>query len=282
MKLLQVSCISGNFSRKATMFRSRILVRMISSTREIQRIENVRVRFAPSPTGSLHLGGLRTALFNYLFAKRNGGAFILRIEDTDKAREVPGASEEILDILNWAGISPDEGYGIGGRFGPYIQSSRLNRYDEVAHQLLKSGLAYRCFMSTQELDQLRAEETAAHGGLIFKRSRSPAAAFAYFPQKFVVSRRSSRTSFVRPFAAPPAPLDAKRAAAGSSPSSPPPPPPATATSRCGWTRTAPRPWSTPRCPAPPATTASATAPTSPCTTPSTASSAPRRPRPPPP
>jgi glutamyl/glutaminyl-tRNA synthetase len=133
--------------------------------------KNVRVRFAPSPTGSLHLGGLRTALFNYLFAKRNGGLFILRIEDTDKAREVPGASDEMLRILQWAGIAPDEGYGIGGPCAPYVQSQRSEHYYEAAEQLIKAGFAYRCFLTPEELDRLRLEETAAHGGLIFKRSR---------------------------------------------------------------------------------------------------------------
>ncbi len=135
------------------------------------QLKNVRVRFAPSPTGSLHLGGLRTALFNYLFAKRNGGTFILRIEDTDKAREVPGASDEMLRILKWAGITPDEGYGIGGPCAPYVQSQRQEHYYEAAEQLIKAGFAYRCFLTSEELDHLRVEETAAHGGLIFKRSR---------------------------------------------------------------------------------------------------------------
>ena len=150
----------------------RYLIRKFSDIRRGNTADRkVRVRFAPSPTGSLHLGGLRTALFNYLFAKRNNGSFILRIEDTDKTREVEGASDEILSILNWAGITPDEGYGIGGPHAPYVQSSRLLLYDEAAHQLQKAGLAYRCHLSTEELEQLRAEQTAVHGGFIFKRSK---------------------------------------------------------------------------------------------------------------
>ena len=86
--------------------------------------DNVRVRFAPSPTGPLHMGGVRTALYNYLFAKKNNGTFILRIEDTDQTRFVPGAQDYIIDAFKWCGISPDEGPGIGGSFGPYVQSER--------------------------------------------------------------------------------------------------------------------------------------------------------------
>jgi glutamyl/glutaminyl-tRNA synthetase len=145
--------------------------RCSSASVRVEQQRQVRVRFAPSPTGSLHLGGLRTALFNYLFAKRNRGSFILRIEDTDKAREVDGSSDEILSILKWAGITPDEGYGVGGPCEPYLQSSRLLQYDEVAHQLLRAGLAYRCHLTTEELDQIRAEQIAEHGGFIFKRTK---------------------------------------------------------------------------------------------------------------
>ena len=146
--------------------------RISTAIRKIQpQQKNVRVRFAPSPTGSLHLGGLRTALFNYLLAKRNGGAFILRIEDTDKAREVPGTADEMLRILQWAGIAPDEGYGVGGPCAPYVQSQRSEHYYEASEQLIKAGFAYRCFLTPEELDRLRVEETAAHGGLIFKRSK---------------------------------------------------------------------------------------------------------------
>lgn len=115
----------------------------------------VRVRFAPSPTGSLHLGGLRTALYNYLFARQNNGAFILRIEDTDQTRVVPGSEEEIEKILDWSGLIPDEGPKYGGQFGPYKQSARLEHYRHSGEDLLKKGLAYRCFCSETRLELLR-------------------------------------------------------------------------------------------------------------------------------
>ena len=96
----------------------------------------VRVRFAPSPTGGLHLGGVRTVLFNYLFAKQHNGEFILRIEDTDQTRYVAGAEEYIIDCLNWCGIIPDEGPGFGGDYGPYRQSERKALYRQYAEQLV--------------------------------------------------------------------------------------------------------------------------------------------------
>lgn len=115
----------------------------------------VRVRFAPSPTGHIHLGGLRAALYNYIFARQNNGKFILRIEDTDRARVVPGSADEIERILNWAGLKPDESPTIGGEFGPYIQSKRLELYKQKSHELLETGHAYRCFCSPTRLDLLR-------------------------------------------------------------------------------------------------------------------------------
>uniref|UniRef100_A0A4W6GBG3 Nondiscriminating glutamyl-tRNA synthetase EARS2, mitochondrial n=1 Tax=Lates calcarifer TaxID=8187 RepID=A0A4W6GBG3_LATCA len=115
----------------------------------------VRVRFAPSPTGFLHLGGLRTALYNYIFAKKYGGAFILRLEDTDQSRLVPGAAESIEDMLEWAGIPPDESPRQGGPAGPYLQSQRLDLYSQTAQQLLESGQAYYCFCSPQRLELLK-------------------------------------------------------------------------------------------------------------------------------
>ncbi|MEZ5104593.1 MAG: glutamate--tRNA ligase [Draconibacterium sp.] len=117
----------------------------------------VRVRFAPSPTGPLHMGGVRTALFNYLFAKRNGGDFILRIEDTDQNRYVPGAEEYIIESLKWCGLNPVEGPGIGGKFGPYRQSERKEIYKEYADQLVQSGWAYVAFDTPEEIDALRKE-----------------------------------------------------------------------------------------------------------------------------
>lgn len=117
----------------------------------------VRVRFAPSPTGFLHLGGLRTALYNYIFAKKYGGLFILRLEDTDQSRLVPGASQSIEDMLEWAGIAPDESPQRGGPVGPYLQSHRLQLYTSTAQQLLHSGHAYHCFCSSQRLELLKKE-----------------------------------------------------------------------------------------------------------------------------
>lgn len=114
--------------------------------------EKVRVRFAPSPTGPLHIGGLRTALFNYLFAKKNGGDFLLRIEDTDQNRYVEGAEEYIIEALNWCGIPFDEGPGKEGAFGPYRQSERKNLYKAYALQLIKNGNAYYAFDSAESLD----------------------------------------------------------------------------------------------------------------------------------
>jgi glutamyl-tRNA synthetase len=114
-----------------------------------------RVRFAPSPTGHLHLGGLRTAFYNYVFARQNKGKFILRIENTDQARVVPGSAEEIERTLDWARLSPDESPLRGGPFGPYEQSKRLDLYKKWAQTLLEQGKAYRCFCSVTRLDLLR-------------------------------------------------------------------------------------------------------------------------------
>lgn len=117
----------------------------------------VRVRFAPSPTGPLHIGGVRTALYNYLFAKQSGGEFILRIEDTDSNRFVAGAEEYIIESFEWLGIKFDEGVGIGGRFAPYRQSERRSLYRAYVNQLLDSGHAYIAFDTPAELDAQRAE-----------------------------------------------------------------------------------------------------------------------------
>jgi len=117
----------------------------------------IRVRFAPSPTGGLHIGGVRTALYNYLFAKKHGGEFILRIEDTDQKRKVDGAEEYIMDALNWCGISPDESPIKGGDFGSYRQSERLELYKQYAQLLLDAGLAYYAFDSPEELEAMRTK-----------------------------------------------------------------------------------------------------------------------------
>ncbi len=121
----------------------------------------VRVRFAPSPTGPLHIGGVRTALFNYLLAKQQGGDFILRIEDTDQNRFVPGAEEYIINSLKWCGIEPNEGIGFGdGPYAPYRQSERKHLYREFADKLIASGHAYYAFDTTEELEQMRANMQA--------------------------------------------------------------------------------------------------------------------------
>jgi glutamyl-tRNA synthetase len=125
--------------------------------------DTVRVRFAPSPTGYLHVGGLRTALYNYLFAKKNGGAFVLRIEDTDRSRYVEGAVENLIDALRWAGLDYDEGPGKGGGVGPYLQSERLEIYNERVAQLIEDGKAYRCFCTPERLDEVR-KKAQAEGG----------------------------------------------------------------------------------------------------------------------
>lgn len=143
----------------------------------------VRVRFAPSPTGPLHIGGLRTALYNYLFAKQHGGDFLLRIEDTDQARFVPGAEEYIVEALKWCGIAPDEGISAGGPFAPYRQSERKNSYKEYALRLIESGYAYYAFDTTEELDQMREKMKAA--GIVS-------------PQYNIISRESMVNSLTLP------------------------------------------------------------------------------------
>jgi len=119
-----------------------------------------RVRFAPSPTGDLHVGGLRTALYNVLFARQHGGTFILRVEDTDQERNIPDAHKDILRLLRLCGLEPDEGPDIGGEHAPYIQSQRLEIYRLHAQQLLDGGYAYPCFCSEERLAQAREEQRA--------------------------------------------------------------------------------------------------------------------------
>jgi glutamyl-tRNA synthetase len=118
-------------------------------------MQQVRVRFAPSPTGPLHIGGVRTALYNYLFAKKNKGVFILRIEDTDIVRFVEGAEEYIIEALKWCGIKVDEGINEGGDYGPYRQSDRRHIYRQYADVLVEKGAAYYAFDTTEELEELR-------------------------------------------------------------------------------------------------------------------------------
>ena len=123
-------------------------------------MDPVRVRFAPSPTGHLHLGGARTALYDYLIVRKTGGKFILRIEDTDRKRFVPGAEEEIKEGLRWIGIDWDEGPDIGGPYGPYRQSERKDVYQEYGCKLVESGHAYYCFCSPERLSLIRKKKRA--------------------------------------------------------------------------------------------------------------------------
>jgi glutamyl-tRNA synthetase len=118
----------------------------------------VRVRYAPSPTGYPHVGNIRTALFNWLFARHHGGSFIVRIEDTDVERKVEGATEDILDSLRWLGLDWDEGPEVGGDCGPYFQSQRLELYQSAARQLVTDGYAYHCYCSPERLETMRAEQ----------------------------------------------------------------------------------------------------------------------------
>jgi len=121
-------------------------------------MNTVRVRFAPSPTGYLHVGGARTALFNWLFARQHRGVFVLRIEDTDLARSTEEATQAILDSLEYLGLDWDEGPRKGGSFGPYFQSERLHLYRQYVEKLMEQGRAYKCYCTPEELDQRREEQ----------------------------------------------------------------------------------------------------------------------------
>ena len=120
-------------------------------------LKKIRVRFAPSPTGPLHIGGLRTALFNYLFAKKNNGDFVLRIEDTDQKRYVTGSEKHIIDSLDWCGLTINEGPTQGGNFGPYRQSERKELYRSQIEKLVSLEKAYYAFDTREELEKVRLE-----------------------------------------------------------------------------------------------------------------------------
>jgi glutamyl-tRNA synthetase len=137
------------------------LINLIFAAEKLNTMSEVRVRFAPSPTGPLHIGGVRTALYNYLFAKNKGGKMILRIEDTDQARFVEGAEQYIIESLKWCGIEFDESVVAGGDFGPYKQSERKELYLPYAEQLVKDGFAYYAFDTTEELTAMRERMKAA-------------------------------------------------------------------------------------------------------------------------
>ena len=123
--------------------------------------DQVRVRFAPSPTGSPHIGSIRTAIYNWLYAKHTGGTFILRVEDTDRARFVPTSLEEIMESLRWLGTEIEEGPGSHDPHGPYLQTERLGVYEKYARQLLDEGKAYHCFCTSERLDEMRKAQEAA-------------------------------------------------------------------------------------------------------------------------
>ncbi len=125
---------------------------------------SVRVRYAPSPTGFQHIGGVRTALYDYLYARKQGGVFVLRIEDTDRKRFVPEALQDIYDTFAWLGFHWDEGPDVGGSHGPYFQSERLDLYRRYAEELLAKGHAYRCYCTPERLDKLRESQQAGAGG----------------------------------------------------------------------------------------------------------------------
>ncbi len=136
----------------------------------------VRVRFAPSPTGFLHIGGIRTALFNYLFAKANGGQFILRLEDTDRERFVEGGVEQIIKSLDWVGLHPDEGVWYEektGEHSPYVQSERLHHYEDFAQKLVDKGLAYYSHTTPEQIESLKAEAIKEKRPFVYKYSMEP-------------------------------------------------------------------------------------------------------------
>ncbi|RMG64710.1 MAG: glutamate--tRNA ligase [Calditrichaeota bacterium] len=160
--------------------------------------DKVRVRFAPSPTGYLHVGGLRTALFNFLFARHHGGYFILRIEDTDRTRYVPGAEENLIKTLRWTGLDYDEGPGVGGPYGPYRQSQRLDLYAEHARRLVEEGHAYYCFCTPERLEamrqeQIRRKEPPMYDGTCRKLSRQEAEERKKAGEPYVVRLKMPRT-----------------------------------------------------------------------------------------
>jgi glutamyl/glutaminyl-tRNA synthetase len=131
----------------------------------------VITRFAPSPTGYLHIGGARTALFNWLWARKNGGKFILRIEDTDLRRNTPTAMQQVINDLRWLGLEWDEGPDVGGPNGPYLQSQRLDLYTMYAKKLIEQGKAYYCFDTPEELEAMRQKASAAKNNIVYQRPK---------------------------------------------------------------------------------------------------------------
>ncbi|MCF8229514.1 MAG: glutamate--tRNA ligase [Bacteroidales bacterium] len=158
----------------------------------------VRVRFAPSPTGPLHIGGVRTALFNFLFARKYNGKFILRIEDTDQNRYVEGAEDYIVNSLDWSGIKVDEGVGVGGPYGPYRQSERKEMYRKYAEDLVREGHAYYAFDTTEELEMMRQrlQEAKAESQQYNVSSRNEMKNSLTLPEKEVQEKIASGESYV--------------------------------------------------------------------------------------
>jgi glutamyl-tRNA synthetase len=161
-------------------------------------VRPVRVRYAPSPTGALHLGGARTALYNFLFARQRGGAFLLRIEDTDQRRYNPESEAQLREGLLWLGLRWDEGPDIGGPHAPYVQSQRLALYREAADQLVKTGAAYRCFCTPERLETMRAEQRARkeperYDGRCSTIPPDEAARRAAAGERFVIRQRIPKT-----------------------------------------------------------------------------------------
>ena len=165
--------------------------------------KKVRVRFAPSPTGGLHIGGLRTALFNYLFAKKHGGDFILRIEDTDQTRFVAEAEDYIFEALEWLGISPDETIGKNEKFGPYRQSDRKEMYKQYADELIQSGWAYYAFDTPEKLDELRKNAETEGNTFIYNHTvREKLDTSLNFSEEIVKTRIANGEHFVIRFKTP--------------------------------------------------------------------------------
>lgn len=129
-----------------------------------QHSSPVRVRFAPSPTGKLHIGGARTAIFNWAFARATGGSFVLRIEDTDPTRSTDENIRIIVDAMRWLQLDWDEGPEVGGAYGPYRQTERMDTYQKALQQLIDCGAVYRCFCSKEQLDEEREKMQAEQGG----------------------------------------------------------------------------------------------------------------------
>jgi glutamyl-tRNA synthetase len=163
----------------------------------------VRVRFAPSPTGPLHIGGVRTALFNYLFAKKHGGTFYIRIEDTDQARFVAEAEDYIFEALEWLGISPDETIGKNEKFGPYRQSDRKEMYKQYADELIQSGWAYYAFDTPEKLDELRKQAETEGKTFIYNHTvREKLDTSLNFSEDIVKTRIANGEHFVIRFKTP--------------------------------------------------------------------------------